>query len=83
MNEPKLKLYVKDMAVEKVHETKPLGITVDSKPTWSKHIDKMVRGLYVIRRYSCFTFKSNVMVVLCAELQSIPQHINVNRHVMK
>lgn len=64
MNEPKLKLYVKDMAVEQVQETKLLGIIVDSKLLWSKHIEnvvsKMGRGLSVMRRCS-YVLPSNAM----------------------
>ncbi len=54
MNEPKLKLYVNDVAVEQVQETKLLGILFDSKLTWSKHIEKVInkmgRSLSIIRR---------------------------------
>lgn len=42
MNESNLSLYVKDVIVEQVQETKLLGIIVDSKLSWSKHIDKVV-----------------------------------------
>ena len=40
------------MTVEQVEETKPLGVTLDCKLSWSRHIDlivvKMGRGLSVI-----------------------------------
>jgi hypothetical protein len=42
------------VAVEQVEETKFLGVTLDCKLSWSKHIDSMVvkmgRGLVVIKR---------------------------------
>ena len=46
------------VAVEQVEETKLLGVTLDCKLSWSKHIDSMVvnmgRGLSVIKRCSAF-----------------------------
>ena len=43
-----------NVAVEKIQETKLLSVTLDCKPSWSKHIDSMVvkmgRGLAVIIR---------------------------------
>ena len=46
------------VAVEQVEETKLLGVTLDCKLSWSKHIDstvaKMVRGQAIIKRCSAF-----------------------------
>ena len=53
-NKSKLRLYVNDVAVEQVQETKLLGIIFDNKLTWSKHtekvINKMGKSLSTIRR---------------------------------
>ena len=53
---PQLNLAMNGLAVEQVEETKLLGVTLDSKLSWSKHIDsvvvKMGRGLSVIKRCS-------------------------------
>ena len=47
-----------NVAVEQVEETKLLGVTLDCKLLWSKHIDyivvKMGRGLSVLNRCSAF-----------------------------
>jgi hypothetical protein len=40
------------VAVEQVEETKLLGVTLDCKLSWSKHIDSMGRGLSIIKRCS-------------------------------
>ena len=54
-----LNLVMNGMAVEQV-ETKLLGITLDCKLSWSKHIDSMVvkmgRGLAIIKRCSAFFY---------------------------
>ena len=46
------------MEIEQVEVTKLLGVTLDCKLSWSKHIDSMVakmgRGLAVIKRCSAF-----------------------------
>ena len=46
------------VAVEQVEDTKLLGVTIDCKLSWSKHIDSMVakmgRGLAIIKRCSAF-----------------------------
>jgi hypothetical protein len=46
------------VAVEQVKETKLVGVTLDCKLSWSKHIDsmlvKMGRGLAIIKRCSAF-----------------------------
>ena len=53
-NKLKLRLYVNDVAVEQVQETKILAIISDNKLTWSKHIEKvtnkMGKSLSTIRR---------------------------------
>ena len=45
-----------NVAIEQVEEIKLLGVTLDCKLTWSKHIDakeaKMGRGLSVIKHCS-------------------------------
>ena len=57
MDNIKGNLVMNGVAVEQV-ETKLLGVTLDSKLSWSKHIDSMVvkmgRGLPVINRCSFF-----------------------------
>ena len=51
-------IYMNGVAIEQVEETKLLGITLDCKLSWSKHIDSMVvklgRGLAIIKRCSAF-----------------------------
>ena len=46
------------VAVEQVEATKLLGVTLDCKLSWSKHIDSMVvklgRDLAIIKRCSAF-----------------------------
>jgi hypothetical protein len=46
------------VAVEQVEETKLLGVTLEYKLSWSKHIDSMVvkmrRGLSIIKRCAAF-----------------------------
>ena len=55
---PQLNLVMNGEAVDQVEETKLLGVTLDCKLSWSKHIDaivvKMGRGLAVIKRCSAF-----------------------------
>jgi hypothetical protein len=50
-----LDLLLNNVAIERVEETKLLGVTLDSKQSWSKHIDSMVtkmgRGLSMIVLY--------------------------------
>ena len=59
-NEPKLRLYVNDVAVEQVQETELLGIIFDNKLTWSKHIEKVInkmgKSLLTIRRCRDFFY---------------------------
>ena len=55
-NKPKLNIVIKGMLIEQVEETKLLGITLDSRFTWSKQIDMTVaamgKSLSVIKRCS-------------------------------
>jgi hypothetical protein len=55
---PQLNLVMNGVAVEQVVETKLLGVTLDRKLSWSKHIDymvvKMERGLSLLKRCSAF-----------------------------
>ena len=55
---PQLNLVMNGVAFEQVEETKLLGVTLDCKLSWSKHIDSMVvnmgSGLSVIKRCSTF-----------------------------
>ena len=55
---PQLNLVMNEVAVEQVEDNKLLGITLDCKLSWSKHIDSMVvkmgRALSVIKRCSAF-----------------------------
>ena len=55
---PQLNLVMNIVAFEQVEETKLVGIILDCKVSWSKHIDLMVtkmgRGLSVIKRCSEF-----------------------------
>ena len=39
---PQLNLVMNDVAFEQVEETKLLGVTVDCKLSWTKHINSMV-----------------------------------------
>ena len=58
------------VAAEQVEETKLLGITLDCKLSWSKHIASMVakmgRGLAVIKRCSAFLTSHSKKQVLQA-----------------
>lgn len=40
--DPRLSLLLAGKTVEQVKQAKLLGITLDAKPKWSKHIDKLV-----------------------------------------
>jgi hypothetical protein len=48
-----------NVEIEQVEESKLLGVTLDCKRLWSKHIDatlaKMGRGLPIIKCYSALT----------------------------
>ena len=41
-SQPQLNLVMNGVAVKQVEETKLLGVTLDCKLSWSKHIDSMV-----------------------------------------
>lgn len=49
-------LVMNGVSVEQVEETKLLGVTLDCKRSWTRHIDSMVvkigRGLSVVKRCS-------------------------------
>ena len=55
---PQLNLVMNGVAVEQVEETNLLGVTLDYKVSWSKHIDslvvKMGRGLSILKRCAFF-----------------------------
>lgn len=55
---PMLNLRINDVSINQVHETKLLGITIDNKLSWTKHINKitakMGSGISAIRRCSSF-----------------------------
>ena len=55
---PQLNLVMNGVAVELVEETKSLGVTLDCKLSWSKHLDSMFvkvgTGLAVIKRGPSF-----------------------------
>ena len=61
-SKPQLNLVLNKVAVEQVQETKLLGVTLDSKLSWSRHIDllvqKMGRNISVVKR--CFFNTSSV-----------------------
>ena len=55
---PQLHLLMNNLEIEQVEVTKLLGVTLDCKLSWSKHIDttvaKMGRSLFIIKQYSTF-----------------------------
>ena len=55
---PQLHLVMNNVEIEQVEVNKLLGVTLDCKRSWSKHIDttvaKMGRSLTIIKRYSAF-----------------------------
>jgi hypothetical protein len=59
-----------DVEIEQVEVTKLLGVTLDGKLTWSKHIDavvaKMGRSLSIIKRCSTFLTTLSTRQVLQA-----------------
>jgi hypothetical protein len=67
---PCLDLLLNYVALEQVEETKLLAVTLDSKLSWSKHIDSMVakmgRGLSMIGRCSVFLTSQSTRHVLQA-----------------
>jgi hypothetical protein len=66
------------VAVEQVEDTKLLGVTLDYKLSWSKHINSMVakmgRGLAVIKRCSAFLTPHSRKQVLQALVLSNPDY---------
>ena len=67
---PKLNLYLRDLEIEQVDQTKLLGVTLDSHITWSMHIEnvtkKMGGGLSMIRRCSEFLTPTSAVQVIQA-----------------
>ncbi len=60
-SKPELKLYINKTLIQQVNEVKLLGITLDNKLSWSKHIEntvkRMGRVVAVVRRCrQYFTF---------------------------
>jgi hypothetical protein len=57
-----------NVAIDQVEETKLLGVTLECKRSWSKHIDSMVvklgRGLSIIKRCSAFLTPHSIKQVL-------------------
>ena len=55
---PQLRLVMNNVEIEQVEVTKLLGVTLDCKMSWSKHIEttvsKMGRSLSTIKRCSAF-----------------------------
>ena len=64
-----------DVAVEQVEETKLLGVALDYKLSWSRHIDsivvKMGRGLSVIKRCSEFLTSQSTKSPVLSNLLTI------------
>ncbi len=55
---PQMDLIINNCAVERVQETKLVGVTLDCNLSWSKHIDllvqKMGRNISIVKRCSAF-----------------------------
>lgn len=55
---PQLNIRINVISINQVQETKLLGITIDNKLSWKKHINKILakmgNGISVIRRYATF-----------------------------
>ena len=60
---PQLNVMLNNVAVEQVEETKLLGVVLDCKLSWTRHIDtlivKMVRNISVIKRFSSTTLNKS------------------------
>lgn len=65
---PHLDLHIKDVSVKQVEEVKLLGILIDSKLSWDKHIQRVVSkmgsSLSVIKRCSEYLTKQTIPVVI-------------------
>ena len=73
-----VKLYsglLNNVEIEQVEMTKLLGVTLDCKLSWSKHIDavvaKMRRGLSIIKRCSDFLTTLSTRQVLQALVSTV------------
>ena len=67
---PQLNLVINNVEIEQVEMTKLLGVPLDCKLSWSKHIDavvaKMGRSLSIIKRCSAFLTALSTRQVLQA-----------------
>ena len=67
---PQLNLVINNVEIEQVKVTKLLGVTLDCKLSWSKHIDttvaKMGRSLSIIKHCSTFLTTLSTRQVLQA-----------------
>ena len=70
-NNPVLNIKIENITVNQVHETKLLGITVDNKLSWKKHISNMIakmgRGISIIRRHATF-MNQNILKIAIQSL---------------
>jgi hypothetical protein len=66
---PQLNPVMNDVAVEQVEDTNLLGVTLDCKLSWSKHIDsivvKMGRGLSTFQRNKLLLYVWNISGICC------------------
>lgn len=69
--EPELKVYINNILIQQVKETKLLGIILDNKLSWSKHNDNTVKGmgkvLAVVRRCRKY-FTSHILQLVLSAL---------------
>lgn len=69
--EPELKVYINNILIQQVKETKLLGIILDNKLSWSKHNDNTVKGmgkvLAVVRRCRKY-FTSHILKLVLSAL---------------
>jgi hypothetical protein len=61
---PVINIQINNVNIKQVHETKLLGVTVDSRLSWKTHINniiaKMGRGISIMKRHAIF-LTSNIM----------------------
>jgi hypothetical protein len=71
---PQLNIAMNNVEIEQVEKTKLLGVTLDCKWLWSKHIDatvaKIGRGLSIVKRCSAFLTTTSISQVLQAQVLS-------------